>query len=103
MTQEELSNECFHAAVGLVRGDVEEETYAGPLYITQGENGTWDVYIEEGHGGDKLRIYTDTVVPTEFGSAGILGAYLVELAQSEDGPVNLPKPAGMMGQLIKEQ
>lgn len=44
MDDDELADGCLHAAVGLIRGGIESETWAGPLHLNPGGNGTWDVY-----------------------------------------------------------
>jgi hypothetical protein len=101
MDERERANQCFLTAIELFRGEIDSETWAGQLYLRPGENGTWDVFKREQASDGEIEIYTDTIYPSEFGSAQILGAYLKRLHERDHENVDLPQPGAHRGELIE--
>jgi len=99
MNEQELANECLLTAISLIRDEIDEEAWTGELYLTE-ESDTWDVYYQQRTTGDEMLTYVDTLQPSEFGSAQILGAYLKRLHERGADNVDLPKSAVHMGEIL---
>lgn len=72
--------------------DLDDNFVLGDLQLVrQGE--AWQIYHVDQALGDSIQIYTDTIRPTQWASARILGGYLRWLDRLEPENVDLPDPS----------